>query len=207
MAGGGAGSRSGRGDLLPGEDSDEALVRAVRNGDRDALETLVRRYLRPVHAVAASFFAEPEEVEDTAQETFLRALGALDLYDSRRPFAPWLYQIARNVARNRLAARARWKLEELPLGGLGGMESPDPGPEVAMERTEARERVEAGLMRLPEQRRTAFRLVDVEGMSVEETGRIMGLTPGTVRSHVHHARRVLRKALGQYAEAPREGGG
>ncbi|MEX1258895.1 MAG: sigma-70 family RNA polymerase sigma factor [Gemmatimonadota bacterium] len=204
MAGGGAGSRSGGGDLPPGEDSDEALVRAVRNGDRDALETLVRRYLRPVHAVAASFFAEPEEVEDTAQETFLRALGALDGYDPRRPFAPWLYQIARNVARNRLAARARWKLEELPLGG---MESPDPGPEVEMERTEARDRVVAGLMRLPEQRRTAFRLVDVEEMSAEDAGRIMGLTPGTVRSHVHHARRELRKALGEYAEAPREGGG
>jgi RNA polymerase sigma factor (sigma-70 family) len=179
-------------DEISASDPDETLARRVQSGDRAALEQLVRRYLRPVHAVAASFLTDPDEIEDAAQEAFLRALRAIARYDPDRPFAPWLYQIARNVARNRLATRARWKMEGFPAEG---MTSPLPGPDVAAERAEIRARIEAELARLPDQRRTAFRLVDVDGMSNDEAGRVMGLTPGTVRSHVHHARRDLRAAL------------
>jgi RNA polymerase sigma-70 factor (ECF subfamily) len=202
MAGDRAGSRVASDD--PGAVPDEALARAVQGGDRDALEQLVRRYLRPVHAVAASFQIAPEEVEDVAQETFLRALGAIDRYDPRRPFAPWLYQIARNVARSRFAVRARWRLEPFPSGG---MEASDPTPDVAAERSELRARVEAELARLPEQRRTAFRLVDVDAMTTEEAARIMGVAPGTVRSHLHHARMALRKALAEHLEVSQDVGG
>ena len=68
-----------------------------------------------------------------------------------------------------------------------------------MERAEIRTLVRAALARLPEQRRTAFYLADVEGYPTEEIARLMGLSPGTVRSHVHHARRALRATL---VEAP-----
>lgn len=177
-------------------ESDEELARSVQRGDRQALERLVRRYVRPVHAVVAAFLTEREAIEDASQETFLRALQALGRYDSRRPFAPWLYQIARNVARNQRAAEGVRCAEPFPADGPAAREPP---PDVAAERSEIRTRIEERLMRLPEQRRTAFRLVDVEGMAAEEAGRIMGLSPGTVRSHVHHARRQLRDALGEYA--------
>jgi RNA polymerase sigma-70 factor, ECF subfamily len=90
MAGGGAWAWAGGEGDSPGALSDEALARRVREGDRMALEVLVRRYLRPVHAVVAGFLSDPDEVEDAAQESFLRALGALDGYDPARPFAPWL---------------------------------------------------------------------------------------------------------------------
>src|SRR5919204_3064476 len=91
--------------------ADEALARRVQAGDGGALEQLVRRYVRAIHAVAASYLSEPADIEDAAQETFLRALRGIDAYDPERPFAPWLYQIARNVARNQLSARARWQSE------------------------------------------------------------------------------------------------
>ena len=186
----GADRDQGSGDEA-GAASDEALARQVQGGDRDALERLVRRYLRPVHAVAASFLPDTQEVEDAAQETFLRAIGAIGSYDPDRPFAPWLSQIARNVARNRVASRSRWHWKEL----TGRMVSSLPSPDVAAERSEIREQVAAAMARLPDQRRTAFRLVDVEGMNADEAARIMGLATGTVRSHVHHARRALRAAL------------
>jgi len=185
-------------------ESDEELARSVHHGDRQALEQLIRRYIRPVHAVVAAFLSDPHAIEDAAQETFLRALRAIDRYDARRPFAPWLYQIARNVARNQRTADDIRRAEPLPAGETAARE---PSPEVAAERSEIRARVEAELLRLPDQRRTAFRLVDVEGMSPEEAGRIMGLTPGTVRSHVHHARRQLRDVLGEYARTAERGGG
>jgi RNA polymerase sigma-70 factor, ECF subfamily len=186
-------------------ESDEELARSVQQeGDRQALERLIRRYVRPVHAVVAAFLDGPEAVEDAAQETFLRALQAIDRYDPRRPFAPWLYQIARNVARNQRAADGVRRTEPLPAVGT---EALGPQPDVAAERSEIRARVETQLLHLPEQRRTAFRLVDVEGMAAEEAGRIMGLAPGTVRSHVHHARRQLREALGEYAGVTETEGG
>ena len=185
-------------------EADESLARRVQGGDRAALERLVRRYIRPVHAVVASFLSEPAEIEDAAQEAFLRALGALDTYDPRRPFAPWLYQVARNVARNQMESRAVRRAESLPEGGR---EAPDPLPDQAAENAEIRDRLERALARLPEQRRTAFRLVEVEGMTTLEVGRIMGIAPGTVRSHVHHARRHLRTALAEYADATEDARG
>lgn len=186
------------------EPADEVLAERVQQGDREALERLVRRYLRPIHGVVASYLTEPADVEDTAQETFLRALDRIAGYDPSRPFAPWLYQIARNLARDRLATRSRWRLEPLPASGP---ETTAPGPEVALERAEIRAVVDTSIARLPEQRRIAFRLHDVEGYTTNEIARIMGLSPGTVRSHVHFARRSLRAALAGSLGEERNAGG
>jgi RNA polymerase sigma-70 factor (ECF subfamily) len=188
MAGGGDRSHESIGEAV----ADETLARRLQVGDRVGLEQLVQRYLRPVHAVVASFITEPADIEDAAQETFLRALGAIERYDPRRPFAPWLYEIARNVSRNRLSSQTRWKMEELVTDAVTSAETL---PDVEAERSEIRARVSVELSRLPEQRRIAFRLVDVEGIETGEAARIMGLSPGTVRSHVHHARKALRAAL------------
>jgi RNA polymerase sigma-70 factor, ECF subfamily len=185
-------------------ESDEDLARRVQAGDPEALERLARRYLRPVHAVVASFLTEPAAVEDAAQETFLRALRAIERYDADRPFAPWLYQIARNVARNHRASEAVRRTEALPMDGP---RAPDPTPDAAAEQAAIRARIEEEILRLPEQRRTAFRLVHVDGMKPEEAGRLMGVSAGTVRSHVHHARKQLREALDDYASMSRDNGG
>lgn len=186
------------------EPSDEVLARRGMRGDRDALERLVRRYLRPIQAVTASFLAERADVEDAVQETFMKALDGLSSYRPERPFAPWLYQVARNVARGRLATYARWRTEPLPSGGL---EEPAPDPEVALERAEIRQLVDRAIADLPEQRRTAFRLHDVEGYETAEIARLMGLSEGTVRSHVHHARHSLRAVLAPRLDQPRKTGG
>jgi RNA polymerase sigma-70 factor, ECF subfamily len=182
---------------VAGGDSDETLARRVQEGDRAAMELLVRRYLRAVHTVAASFLNSREEIEDASQETFLRVIGAMERYDPSRPFAPWLYQIARNVARNRSSAISRWRMVDLSPEDTP---SSFPGPDEEAERAEIRRRVEAELSRLPDQRQTAFRLVDVEGYPTEEVARLMGVTAGTVRAHVHHARRALRAMLSEGTE-------
>lgn len=175
-----------------GEPGDELLARRVQRGDGAALEVLVGRYVRPIHAVTTSYLAERADVEDAVQETFLRALDRIASYDSERPFAPWLYQIARNVARDRLAVRARRSTEPLSDHQL---QDPAPGADVVLERAEIRHMVDAAIGRLPEQQRTAFRLHDVDGYTTTEIALIMGVSPGTIRSHVHHARRALRASL------------
>ncbi len=173
------------------EPADEALARRAQNGDRAALERLVRRYLRRIHAVVASYLPERADVEDTVQEAFLRAIARIDGYDPRRPFAPWLYQVARNTARDRIAANARVHADPL----ADDIVEPRRGPLADAEHADTRTRVAAALSTLPEQRRTAFRLHDVEGYDAEEIAVLMGITAGTVRSHVHYARRALRAAL------------
>jgi RNA polymerase sigma-70 factor (ECF subfamily) len=182
--------------------SDEVLAGRVQRGDREALEQLVRRYVRVVHAIAASYLAERANVEDAAQETFLRVLRAIDAYDANRPFAPWLYQIARNVARSGASAGARRPVE--PLSEL--LPAPD-RPDLDLERSENRQRIDGAIARLPEQRRTAFYLCDVEGYETREVAHLMGLSPGTVRSHVHHARVTLRAALADAREQTRNATG
>lgn len=180
-----------------GEPRDRVLAGRVRDGDRAAFEVLVRRYVQPIHAVAASFLSEQADVEDAAQETFLRALDRIRTYDPGRPFAPWLYQIARNVARNRLDGRARWRTEPLPDEGVEGGAG---DPAADMERAEIRRRLDAAVARLPERQRTVFRLLDVEGFSAGEAAEMLELTAGTVRSHLSHARRALRQELAPWLE-------
>ena len=162
----------------------------------------MRRYVRAVHAVAASYLAEPEDIEDAAQETFLRAIRGIALYDVKRPFAPWLYQIARNVARSRIAAVAR------PQEDLDSFVLPShlPGPDLMAERSEVAAQVRAAIDRLPERQRTALWLCDVEGYTAGEVGQIMGVSAGTVRAHLHHARRSLRAALARTMERANTGG-
>ena len=125
--------------------ADETLAARVQVGEWEAFGELARRYLRPVHVVAASFLAEPADVEDAAQDTFLRALDRIRSYDPARPFAPWLYQIARNVARNRIRARRRWRTSRFGKRRGGGTRLPAPGDDArpgAPERRRARLRAD-----------------------------------------------------------------
>lgn len=195
---------------MPIEDSDaqqhrEAeLVRRVQRGDHGAFEHLARRYYKPIYAVAASFLSEPSDVEDAAQETFLRALERIRTFDPRRPFAPWLYQVARNVSRNQLKS-ARVRRTE-PLADIEATASTGlPGPDLEAERSQVRGVVQAAIEQVPERQRLALRLVDIEGYSAADVGALMGLSAASVRSNVYHARRALRALLGPWLEAAGEG--
>src|SRR5215831_4182653 len=81
------------------DDSDpEALPRAARRGDLDAFEGLVRRYQRRVYALAYQHLRDPDEAQDLAQEVFVRLYRNLERYDPERPFLPWFWRLAMNVA-------------------------------------------------------------------------------------------------------------
>ena len=167
----------------------------VRAGDRDAFELLARRYYRPIFAVISSYMPEQADVEDVAQEAFLRALDRIQTYDPRQPFAPWLYQVARNVALNRLKSATLRRME--PLTGVEEAVAADhSSPALVLERAELRRMIDTAIEDLPERQRIAFRLFDVEGYSAAEIGVLMGLSAASVRSNVYHARRALRAALG-----------
>ena len=174
------------------EEPDADLVLAVRRGDRSAADRLLRRYLRACRAVALAVTGSEVDADDVCQDGFVAAVIRIDECRDPTRFGGWLLQIVRNRARNHL--RDRGRREALPLDE--GIAAAAPGPAAVAEATELRTRLATALNTLPEQQREVVLLHDLEGWKHREIADRLGLPAGTVRSHLHHARRKLRHLLG-----------
>ena len=179
------------------EPSDGGLVERVRLGDGRAFELLVRRHDRRAFSLAFRLLSHREDAEDVVQESFVAALEALDRFDATRPFGPWFYRIVVNRSLNARKARARRSMEAIPEDSPARTASPERRVEVA----EARAKVSAALGSLSERQRAVVEMIELEGFSGPEVAEILGIPEGTVRWHLHGARKALRAALG-----PAEGG-
>lgn len=180
-------------------EDDAALVASTVAGDRAAFGVLVERYAGQARRVARAVLGDPDDADDAAQDGFLSALVKLAQYDARRPFGPWLMRIVANAATDRRRRRNVRRAEPLDASLVGG----GPRPDAMAVRSELGERLRAALKDLPERRRTAVVLFDVEGYSHAEIARILGIPEGTVRSEVFHARRRLRTLLADWKEQVR----
>lgn len=183
------------------ERSDGALVRRARDGDEEAFGVLVSRYMRPAYAVALAVTRQHEDAEDVAQEAFLVALRRLD--DCRNPekFGGWLMTIVRNRARNLLRRENLRATEPIPESAS----SSRPGPDRDTERAELRGRLSDALDELDEVQREVVLLHDLEGWKHREIAEHLDMPSGTVRSHLHHARKALRTILSEPTGARRSG--
>lgn len=177
---------------------DAALIRRVRAGDSSAFDALVATYMRPAFQMAFRVVGHREDAEDLLQESFLAAYQYLDSFDVERPFGPWLNRIVLNRGANLRRARTRRQTEP-------ETEAVSAAPSALEEstRTEARELLTRALATLSERQRLIVTLFDVDGLTSTEIGERLALAPGTVRWHLHEARRVLRGALSSYFEDDR----
>ncbi len=169
---------------------DATLVGRVLDGDRVAFEGLVRRYTRPAFAVAVGIVREPADAEDVVQDAFVRALERLE--DCRNPakFGSWFLQIVRNRAhsvRRYLGVRQAAPLDALPLA------SAEPGPHTEAVRARLRRDLAEAIGALTDVQQDVVILHDLEGWKHREIGEMLDLPEGTVRAHLHHARRALRE--------------
>src|SRR5438132_5109959 len=178
---------------IPQGDEAELAARA-RAGDRAAFGTLVERFAAQARRVARAVLQNPDDADDAAQDAFLSALVKLDQYDPRRPFGPWLMRIVANAATDRRRRRTVRQVEPLAPELTGG----GPRPDREAEQSALGDRLRAALAELPERRRIAVVLFDVEGYSHAEIAQILGIPEGTVRSEVFHARRRLRELLADW---------
>lgn len=172
--------------------SDATLVRKAREGEEEAFGALVSRYQRAAYSVALSVTRKHEDAEDVAQEAFLVALDRLEECRDPGKFGGWFLTIVRNRARNVLRREELRSGEPLPFGLEGSGE----GPDRAAERADLRGRLEEALGELTEVQREVVLLHDLEGWKHREIGERLGMPAGTVRSHLHFARKRLRGALG-----------
>ena len=177
------------------QDEADLVVRAAA-GDRPAFGVLVERYAGVARRVARAVLGNPEDADDAAQDAMLSALVKLDQYDPRRPFGPWLLRIVANAATDRRRRRTVRRVEPLDVGLTAG----GPRPDATAERRALGERLRQALAELPERRRIAVVLFDVEGYSHAEIAGVLGIPEGTVRSEVFHARRRLRALLADWKE-------
>ncbi|HLZ46816.1 MAG TPA: RNA polymerase sigma factor [Gemmatimonadales bacterium] len=181
---------------MASSEPDAALVAKTVAGDRAAFGVLVERYAGQARRVARAVLGDPDDADDAAQDGFLSALVKLEQYDAKRPFGPWLMRIVANAATDRRRRRTVRQAEPLDPSLVGG----GPRPDAAAVRSELGDRLRTALGELPERRRTAVVLFDVEGYSHAEIAQILGIPEGTVRSEVFHARRRLRTLLSDWKE-------
>jgi RNA polymerase sigma-70 factor (ECF subfamily) len=162
-----------------------ALVREAQRGSSDALEELFRRHWRRAHRAAFLVIGDASAAEDIAQESFLAAVRALDRFDRRRPFGPWLHRITVNRAID--FARARALRAESALGGSEEGAAPEPDA--------ISDELLAALRDLGPEHRAVIVLRYVLEYSPGEIGQILGLPRGTVNSRLRRGLDRLRPTL------------
>src|SRR5437899_12413049 len=160
------------------EHGDEtALVARALAGDRAAFGVLVERFAAPARRVARAVLDDPDDADDAAQDALLAALVKLHQYDPRRPFGPWLMRIVSNAATDRRPRRSVRRAGPLDANATAG----GPRPDVQTERRALGDRRRDALAELPERRRVAVVLFDVEGYSHAEIAQILRGAPGPRR--------------------------
>lgn len=177
--------------------NDGVLVRRALEGDRGAFETLVRRYQRLVFRIVGGFLRNPADVEEVAQDVFVRAFLALRRFRPDAPFAPWIAQIATRASYDILRSRRRraelaW--EDLSAAERHAAEELAEGLKPG-DQTAARDLAERALARLPPKDRQALMLADAHGFTAGEVGQAMGCSALAVRLRLHRARRAMRRAV------------
>lgn len=172
---------------LAGVGNEALLVEEARRGNSAAFGELVHRYERRVMRVIGQFVTDSIQVEDLAQETFIRAFQRLDQFDPSRRFGPWLFRIGVNLTLDYLRRRKRrgwWAL----FTDSTGDRAPDPATEDPRETLDLSQEVQRVLEQLPENYRTVIVLRDLENFSTSEIAAILNRKEATIRWRLAEAR-------------------
>jgi RNA polymerase sigma-70 factor (ECF subfamily) len=200
-------------------DSDAALLAALRAGDGQAFERVVRAWSPGLLRAARGYVGTEASAQEAVQETWLAVIDGLDRFEGRSRLRTWVHGILANVARRRGAQDRR----SVPLSALDGGDGPvvDPGrfraagepyaghwreeatpqrwgPEGQVLTRELRAVLAAALELLPERQRAVVVLRDVEGLTTPEVAQVLGLSEGNVRVLLHRGRMRLREELDGY---------
>ena len=190
--------------------TDQEIVALARAGEEAAYRELIRRYERPLFSLLFRMVRDRELAEDLAQETFVKALNAIESYRPEFKFSSWIFKIADNAAIDHLRRR---ELDTLSLEGSPQAETPEAIEATALQiggrqesplaEVEARElggQIEAAIAQLRPEYRSCILLRHVEGWAYEEIAEILNLPLGTVKTYIHRARNELRQALAHLRE-------
>ena len=183
-------------------DIDQQLVERVQRGDKDAFGLLVVKYQRKIFRLLSRLIRDTAEIEDVAQEAFVKAYRALPNFRGDSAFYTWLYRIAINTAKNYLVSQGR-RAPTSTQADVEDAETFDDGdhlrdlntPDSMLVTKQVAEAVNRAIDQLPEDLRTAIVLRELEGLSYEEIAESMQCPIGTVRSRIFRAREAIAVEL------------
>ncbi len=182
---------------MTAEVTDQQLVARVQKGDTRAFDLLVLKYQHRIFGLISRYVHDADEVQDVAQEAFIKAYRALPRFRGDSAFYTWLYRIAINTAKNYLVSRSRRppgsdvEVEDAEYYASGGALHEIETPESALFGAELKQVVERAIKNLPEDLRTAVTLREFDGLSYEDIADIMDCPVGTVRSRIFRAREAI----------------
>ncbi|MHC4223227.1 MAG: RNA polymerase sigma factor [Planctomycetota bacterium] len=177
---------------------DRELVRRLRAQDPEALRLVVERYQKRVFALIYGIVRDKHEVEDVAQEVFLKVYTRIGAFDERSKFYTWLYRVAANAAKDHVKKRSR--RPAVALDEEVGIPDLEPGPGARAATTEVRLRVREAIAALPPRYREVLALRELEGFSYNDIASVLKISIGTVESRLHRARARLKRRLEDHVQ-------
>ncbi|MEY4173826.1 MAG: hypothetical protein RI900_991 [Actinomycetota bacterium] len=183
---------------------ERALVAAAQQGDRRAMESLLRAQHDRIHAVCRRITGNEADAADATQEALIAVVRGLPRFDGRSAFSTWVYRIATNTSLDELRRRRRRPLTANHHDD--DRSDPEPvaeGPGPDSEAMGDRQLIEAALRRLPEEFRVPVVLRDVADLDYAEIAETLGVPVGTVKSRIARGRGMLAELLGNHFDRSR----
>jgi RNA polymerase sigma-70 factor, ECF subfamily len=181
--------------------TDEELVARSRTGDTDSFNQLVRRWERPIFALAYRTLGREEDARDIAQETFLRAFRALPGFKGDAKFSSWIYRIALNLCRDWMRRDRRAPMIDVPEGvdihELAANKPEATSVEDLAARAELSAAVAAAMEQLPGEQRTAIILKEYQGLTFQEVADLMNCPLSTAKTRLYQGLTLLRRLLAE----------
>ena len=181
--------------------NDEELVARSQTGDTDSFNQLVRRWERPIFALAYRTLGREEDARDVTQETFLRAFRALPGFKGNAKFSSWLYRIALNLCRDWMRRDRRHPMVAVPEGveihELAAEQGEVETVEDLAARAELSGAVAEAMERLPVEQRSAIILKEYHGLTFQEIAELMNCPLSTAKTRLYQGLTLLRKHLAE----------
>jgi RNA polymerase sigma-70 factor, ECF subfamily len=181
--------------------TDEELVARSKTGDTESFNQLVKRWERPIFALAYRTLGREEDARDVTQETFLRAFRALGGFKGDAKFSSWLYRIALNLCRDVIRKDRRTPVVEVPEGLDVEQLMTERGPTETVEDLAVRAELSRGVAKamesLPAEQRESIILKEYHGLTFQEIADLMKCPLSTVKTRVYQGLSTLRKELGE----------
>lgn len=181
----------------PAASSDMQLVGRALARDGDAFRTIIKTHNQRLYRIARGVVRNDSEAEDIVQEAYVSAFAHLESFRGDASLATWLSRIVINEALGRLRKRRRMvAMPESPQAEIIRFPlNPSDDPERTMAQRQILELVERATDSLPDVYRMVFVARVIEGLSIEETAELLGVRPETIKTRLHRARALVRKAL------------
>ncbi|ODC03772.1 RNA polymerase sigma factor RpoE [Terasakiispira papahanaumokuakeensis] len=187
--------------MTTAKETDQRLVERVQQGDKRAFDLLVKKYQHKIIALISRYIQDHSEVQDVAQEAFIKAYRALPRFRAESAFYTWMYRIAINTAKNHLVARGRRPpgsdidVDDAENYSYALAMKDGDTPEANLMRDELESAIYNVIEQLPDDLRTAISLREFDGMSYEDIAQVMDCPVGTVRSRIFRAREAIDKVV------------